>query len=85
MAGTSAYLPEPRATGYTQFLLSRVALGVFEAPAFPASVRTVANFFHPKDRGRPTGLYTIGGDFGRLIGTPLLTALLLEYSLSRKP
>lgn len=65
--------------GYMQFLWSRVALGVFESPAFPASVRTVANFFHPKDRGRPTGLYTIGGDIGRLIGTPLLTALLLIF------
>ncbi len=65
--------------GYASFLVSRVALGVFEAPAFPASVRTVANFFHPKDRGRPTGLYTIGGDIGRLVGTPLLTLLLISF------
>lgn len=66
-------------TGYMSFLISRVFLGVFESPAFPASVRTVANFFHPKDRGRPTGLYTIGGDIGRLVGTPLLTALLIAF------
>jgi len=65
--------------GYMQFLWTRVALGVFESPAFPASVRTVANWFHPKDRGRPTGLYTIGGDLGRIIGTPLLTALMLIF------
>ncbi len=65
--------------GYMQFLFSRIALGVFESPAFPASVRTVANFFHPKDRGRPTGLYTIGGDIGRLVGTPLLTVLLISF------
>ena len=65
--------------GYMLFLWSRVALGIFESPAFPASVRTVANFFHPKDRGRPTGLYTIGGDFGRLLGTPLLTGLLIYF------
>ena len=65
--------------GYFQFLVSRIMLGVFEAPAFPASVRTVANFFHPKDRGRPTGLYTIGGDVGRLIGTPMLTLLLIAF------
>lgn len=65
--------------GYMQFLWTRVALGVFESPAFPASVRTVANWFHPKDRGRPTGLYTIGGDLGRIIGTPLLTALMLAF------
>jgi MFS family permease len=65
--------------GYMQFLWARVALGVFESPAFPGSVRTVANWFHPKDRGRPTGLYTIGGDLGRIIGTPLLTALMLAF------
>ena len=65
--------------GYMQFLWTRVALGIFESPAFPASVRTVANWFHPKDRGRPTGLYTIGGDLGRIIGTPLLTALMLAF------
>lgn len=65
--------------GYMQFLWSRIALGVFESPAFPSAVRTVANWFSPRDRGRPTGLYTLGGDLGRVIGTPLLTALLLAF------
>jgi sugar phosphate permease len=65
--------------GYLDFLLARMALGVFESPAFPASVRTVANWFHAKDRGRPTGLYVIGGDLGRVIGTPLLTTLLVVF------
>ena len=66
-------------SGYMSFMWSRVALGVFESPAFPAAVRTVANWFSIKDRGRPTGVYTIGGDLGRIIGTPLLTALLLAF------
>jgi MFS family permease len=66
-------------TGYLSFLSSRVALGIFESPAFPASVRTVSNWFHPKDRGRPTGVYVIGGDLGRLVGTPLLTVLMLSF------
>ena len=65
--------------GYMQFLWSRVALGVFESPAFPGAVRTVANWFHPKDRGKPTGVYTIGGDLGRVIGTPVLTGLMLAF------
>lgn len=66
-------------TGFTSFLCSRVALGVFESPAFPGAVRTVSNWFHPKDRGRPTGVYTIGGDLGRVIGTPVLTGLMLAF------
>lgn len=65
--------------GYTSFLLSRVALGVFESPAFPGAVRTVANWFAPRDRGKPTGVYTLGGDLGRIIGTPLLTLLLISF------
>lgn len=64
-------------TGFMALLASRMALGVFECPAYPGAVRCVSNWFHPKDRGRPTGVYTIGGDMGRLIGTPLMTVLLL--------
>jgi MFS family permease len=65
--------------GFMQFLWSRVALGLFESPAFPGAVRTVANWFHPRDRGKPTGVYTIGGDVGRIIGTPILTGLMLAF------
>jgi sugar phosphate permease len=56
---------------------SRIALGVFECPAFPGAVRSVSDWFRPADRGRPTGLYTIGGDLGRLVGMPVMTMLLL--------
>jgi MFS family permease len=65
--------------GFTSFLCSRIALGIFESPAFPGAVRTVSNWFHPRDRGRPTGVYTIGGDLGRVIGTPVLTGLMLVF------
>ncbi len=64
---------------YVQLLWARAALGVFEAPAFPTAVRVTSNWFQSRDRGRPTGLYNIGGDIGRLIGTPLLTALMLVF------
>jgi sugar phosphate permease len=65
--------------GYFSFMWSRVALGVFESPAFPGAVRTVSNWFSVRERGKPTGVYTLGGDLGRIIGTPLLTALLLAF------
>ena len=66
-------------TGYLTFMWTRVALGVFESPAFPGAVRTVSNWFSTRERGTPTGVYTLGGDLGRIIGTPLLTALLLVF------
>ncbi|HVY15672.1 MAG TPA: MFS transporter [Rhodopila sp.] len=64
-------------TSFTGLLASRIALGVFECPAFPGAVRCVSDWFHPRDRGRPTGVYTVGGDLGRLIGLPIMTALML--------
>jgi sugar phosphate permease len=64
---------------FTQFFWSRVGLGVFESPAFPMATRVIATWFRPKDRGRPTGVYTTSGDFGRLIGTPFLTWLMLAF------
>lgn len=64
-------------TSYGGLLASRIALGVFECPAFPGAVRCVSDWFHPRDRGRPTGVYTVGGDLGRLVGLPIMTALML--------
>ena len=64
-------------TSFTQLMVARAGLGVFEAPAFPTAVRVTSNWFQAKDRGQPTGVYTIGGDLGKLIGTPLLTVLML--------
>ena len=65
---------------FTQFFWTRVGLGVFESPAFPMATRVIATWFRPRDRGRPTGVYTTAGDFGRLIGTPFLTWMMLYYS-----
>jgi sugar phosphate permease len=64
-------------TSFFGLLTSRIALGVFECPAFPGAVRSVSDWFRTQDRGRPTGVYTIGGDLGRLIGIPVMTMLML--------
>lgn len=64
---------------YVQLMWARAALGVFEAPAFPTAVRVTSNWFQTRDRGQPTGVYTVGGDLGRLIGTPLLTIVMLQF------
>jgi sugar phosphate permease len=64
---------------YIQLLWSRVALGVTESPAFPAAVRVTSDWFHVKDRGRPTGLYNAGGSIGPAIAPPLLTMIMLAF------
>ena len=67
------------ALGYMQLLLSRIALGVTESPAYPAGVRVTSDWFRVRDRGMPTGLYNAGGNIGPAIAPPLLTALMLAF------
>jgi MFS family permease len=67
------------AGSYVQLLWARVALGATECPAFPGAVRVTSDWFHVKDRGRPTGLYNSGGSIGPAIAPPLLTALMLGF------
>ena len=67
------------AVTYVQLLWSRIALGAAECPAFPAAVRVTSDWFHVKDRGKPTGLYNSGGSIGPAIAPPLLTGLMLTF------
>jgi MFS family permease len=67
------------AVTYVQLLCARVGLGAAECPAFPAAVRVTSDWFHVRDRGRPTGVYNAGGSIGPAIAPPLLTGLMLAF------
>jgi MFS family permease len=67
------------AATYTQLMWARIALGATESPAFPGAVRVTSDWFHLKDRGKPTGVYNSGGSIGPAIAPPLLTALMLGF------
>src|ERR1700733_866944 len=67
------------ATSYVQLLWTRIAVGAAECPAFPAAVRVTSDWFHVRDRGKPTGLYNAGGSIGPAIAPPLLTGLMLAF------
>ncbi len=67
------------ASSYTQLMWARIALGATESPAFPGAVRVTSDWFHIKDRGKPTGFYNSGGSIGPAIAPPLLTALMLGF------
>src|SRR4051812_38106577 len=64
---------------YAQLMWARIALGATESPAFPGAVRVTSDWFHVKDRGKPTGVYNSGGSIGPAIAPPLLTALMLGF------
>ncbi len=67
------------AVGYVHLLWARIALGATEAPCFPSATRTASDWFHVKDRGRPTGVYSSGAYIGPTIAPPILTGLMLGW------
>jgi MFS family permease len=64
-------------TGFWQFIIMRVLLGVGEAPMFPASVALIRGWWPARRRGLPTGIMNIPSGLGAAIAPPLLTALML--------
>ncbi|WP_340114688.1 MFS transporter [Maribellus mangrovi] len=53
------------------FAVSRFALGIGESANFPASVKSVAEWFPKKERALATGIFNTGPNLGAIV-TPLL-------------
>ncbi|HTS38299.1 MAG TPA: MFS transporter [Candidatus Solibacter sp.] len=54
----------------TSFLVFRSALGVGESALFPASIKTVAEWFPKKERSLATGIFNAGSNLGAML-TPV--------------
>jgi sugar phosphate permease len=66
-------------TSLQQFLIARVALGLGEAPNFPAGAKVVSEWFGVHERGRPIGIFITSSTIGPALAPPILTALLLIF------
>lgn len=55
--------------------MARFALGIGEAGAFPASIKTVAEWFPKKERALATGIFNAGTNVGAL-ASPLLVPMI---------
>jgi len=55
----------------TTFMIARSALGFGEAGVFPASIKSVAEWFPKKERALATGIFNAGTNIGAII-TPLI-------------
>ena len=42
-------------------------------------MRVTSDWFHVKERGRPTGVYNSGGSIGPALAPPLLTGIMLAF------
>ena len=56
---------------FLSFLIARSALGFGEAGVFPASIKTVAEWFPRKERALATGIFNAGTNVGAIL-TPLI-------------
>lgn len=61
--------------GFNFLLGLRLALGIAEAPAFPANSALVAAWFPKKERGIATAAYTAGEYVGLAIAAPVLAVV----------
>lgn len=67
------------AKNLAMLLAFRVALGLGQAVAFPASARAVANWFRERERGTITGLYLSGARYGTALINVVGAWFLLRY------
>src|SRR6267378_6897446 len=58
-------------SSFSGFVIARSALGFGEAGVFPASIKSVAEWFPKKERALATGIFNAGTNIGAII-TPLI-------------
>jgi ACS family hexuronate transporter-like MFS transporter len=76
-----ASLSHAAASSWLGFVFARMGLGIGQAANFPASIKTVAEWFPPKERAFATGLFNGGSNFGQVLA-PLLIPLVLYFFVS---
>ncbi|HEX3598948.1 MAG TPA: MFS transporter [Lacipirellulaceae bacterium] len=62
----------------SQFALARFALGLGESGNFPASIKTVTDWFPKKERALATGIFNAGSNMGAIMA-PAVVPLLALY------
>jgi ACS family hexuronate transporter-like MFS transporter len=68
---SAAAMSHAAARSVLQFATARFALGLGESGNFPASIKTVAEWFPKKERALATGLFNSGANIGAIV-TPLV-------------
>ena len=68
---TAASMAHSFAGSFAGFFFARAALGFGEAGVFPASMKTVAEWFPQRERALATGIFNSGTSLGAIL-TPLL-------------
>jgi MFS family permease len=73
-------LPMIGNVGFGVLLLSRIALGAGEGPAFPVAIHAAYKWFPDEQRTLPSGILSLGSAVGVFIAAPVLTYLIFQVS-----
>jgi ACS family hexuronate transporter-like MFS transporter len=68
---SAAAMATALAAAFSQWVMARATLGLGEAGVFPASIKTVAEWFPKKERALATGIFNAGTNIGAIL-TPLV-------------
>ena len=68
---SAASVAHAAGNSFFSFIVLRSALGLGESGVFPASIKTVAEWFPQKERALATGIFNAGSNVGALL-TPLI-------------
>ncbi|HUL60482.1 MAG TPA: MFS transporter [Anaeromyxobacteraceae bacterium] len=66
-------------TGWRSLAVFRGVLGAGEAGNFPGAIKTVSQWFPPKERTVATGIINMGSALGSLVAPPVVVFLVLQY------
>lgn len=62
-----------------EFAIVRFALGIGESGNFPASIKTVAEWFPKKERALATGIFNAGSNVGAILAPAIVPMLALRF------
>lgn len=65
--------------GFTTLYMSRILLGIAEAPFFICGAKIAQMWFTDEERGLAIGTYNMGPQIANVIAPPLLTAILISF------
>jgi MFS transporter, ACS family, hexuronate transporter len=75
-----ASLSHAAARSWVGFAIARMGLGIGQAANFPASIKTVAEWFPQKERALATGLFNGGSNIGQVLAPLLIPVILMYFS-----
>ena len=74
-----ASLSHAAARSWIGFAIARLTLGIGQSANFPASIKTVAEWFPPKERAYAVGLFNGGSNIGQVLAALLIPVVIYFF------